>query len=34
VAMVVTSRVAEIDFRSGVPLPLITAFAVYRREIS
>jgi hypothetical protein len=32
--MVVTSRVAEIDFRSGVPLPLITAFAVYRREIS
>ena len=32
--MVVTSRVAEIDFQSGVPLPLITAFAVNRREIS
>jgi hypothetical protein len=32
--MVGSSRVAEIDFRSGVPLPLVTAFAVYLREIS
>ncbi len=32
--MVVISRVAEIDFRSGVPLPLVTAFAVNLHEIS